>query len=308
MVQSNIILKISDISKQYTSFTALDSVNLEVQHKDFYALLGANGAGKTTLIGIITDLIKSSSGRVIINNIDLQTQTALAKQHVGVVPQEVNLNVFETVEQTLLQQAQYYGIKAGAVKDKADYLLKKLHLSDKKNSRVSTLSGGMKRRLMIARAMIHSPSLLLLDEPTAGVDIEVRKSLWDFLKQENENGLTIVLTTHYLEEAEMLCNRVGMLNKGKVVFEGNMHELLSELEGEIITVEVDKENLILTKKLQTQCHNVKGNILEIHMHRGQPLQEIIEQINKSGGNIIRVEHKAGRLEQVFKNKLGEQNV
>jgi ABC-2 type transport system ATP-binding protein len=308
MAKSSIILKISDVSKKYGSCIALDSVNLEVRHKDFYALLGANGAGKTTLIGIITDLIKASSGRIIINNLDLQIQTALAKQNVGVVPQEINLNVFETVEQTLLQQAQYYGVKASLVKGRADYLLQKLHLSDKKHNRVSHLSGGMKRRLMIARAMIHSPSLLLLDEPTAGVDVEVRKSLWDFLKQENENGLTIVLTTHYLEEAEMLCNRVGMMKKGKSVFEGDMSELLSELEGEIITVEVDKENLSLTKELQEQCNNIKGNNLEIHMHRGQPLQEIIEQINKSGGNIIRVEHKSGRLEQVFKNKLGEKNV
>lgn len=303
MTENNILLDIRNLSKNYGSFKALDKVNLSIKHKDFYALLGANGAGKTTIIGIVTDLIMPSEGEILVNGYHLRTQTSLAKLNIGVVPQEINLNTFERVDQTLYQQAQYYGLKPSKVRDRVDYLLKKLLLTDKKSSTVVQLSGGMKRRLMIARALIHSPKILLLDEPTAGVDVEVRRSLWRFLRQENDRGLTIVLTTHYLEEAEALCNRVCMIKNGQRMFEGDMKQLLSELKGETIIVEMETDQLKLTKNLKQQCVDITPHSLEIEMRKDQTLQEVINEINKSKGSIIRIEHQASRLEQVFTQTL-----
>lgn len=301
------ILHIKNLSKHYGELKALDHVNININQGDFYALLGPNGAGKTTIIGSISDLVIPNNGDIIINKFDLKRQKTQAKQCLGVVPQEINLNTFEKVGQILYQQAQYYGLRASSVKDRAQYLLAKLYLLDKIDRQVSTLSGGMKRRLMIARALIHSPSILLLDEPTAGVDIEIRKSLWTFLRKENKNGLTILLTTHYLEEAEQLCNRVGLIKKGKCIFEGQMTDLLNDLDAEQLLIEIaHPEKFRANSALQQQGIVVHDHQLRVQLKKGQLLQEIIDMINKSGGNIVRIQYEESRLEQVFSMKLFDQ--
>ena len=223
-------LEINQLSKTYANgIQAVKNIDLRVKSGDFFALLGANGAGKSTTIGLITTLVNKSTGRIKIHGYDLETQTSEAKSCLGLVPQEINLSIFETCEQILLNQAGYYGVPRKLAKFRADELLERLGLEDKKRSIVRHLSGGMKRRLMIARALIHQPKVLILDEPTAGVDIEIRRSMWEFLTDTNAKGTTIILTTHYLEEAEQLCKNIAIIDKGSIIKNTSMKTLLNSL-------------------------------------------------------------------------------
>ena len=222
-------LEISSLQKTYANgFEALKGIDLNVQEGDFYALLGPNGAGKSTTIGIVSSLVSKSGGKVRICGIDIDDDFSLAKKQIGIVPQEFNFNVFEKVEDVLIHQAGYYGIPIGLARQRAVYYLEKLGIADKQHVQMRMLSGGMKRRLMIARALIHEPRVLILDEPTAGVDIEMRRSMYEFLRETNEEGRTIILTTHYLEEAEMLCRNVAIINHGKIVTQGSFKDLLRD--------------------------------------------------------------------------------
>ena len=228
---SNIALNIEELSKTYPGgIEALKKISLKVESGDFYALLGPNGAGKSTAIGIISSLVTKTSGLVEILGINIDENHSLAKKKLGVVGQEVNFNQFETVYQVLSHQAGYYGLSAKEVIENTNYYLRALGLWDKKNEQGRNLSGGMKRRLMVAKALVNNPDLLILDEPSAGVDIELRRSLWDFLKEINEKGTTIILTTHYLEEAEKLCKNISIIDKGSIIKTSSMKSLLNELE------------------------------------------------------------------------------
>ena len=228
---SNIALNIEGLSKTYPGgIKALKNISLKVESGDFYALLGPNGAGKSTAIGIISSLVTKTSGLVEILGINIDENHSLAKKRLGVVGQEVNFNQFETVYQVLSHQAGYYGLSSKEVTENTHYYLKSLGLWDKRNDQGRNLSGGMKRRLMAAKALVNKPDLLILDEPSAGVDIELRRSLWDFLKEINEKGTTIILTTHYLEEAEKLCKNISIIDKGSIIKTSSMKSLLNELE------------------------------------------------------------------------------
>ena len=234
-------LEIEQLRKTYSGgLEALKGISLNVTEGDFYALLGPNGAGKSTTIGVISSLVNKTSGKVKVFGYDIDQSLELAKQHLGLVPQEFNFNPYETVEQILLQQAGYYGVPRALAKQRAQKYLTQLELWDKRNERARHLSGGMKRRLMIARALIHEPKLLILDEPTAGVDIELRRSMWEFLKKINQQGITIILTTHYLEEAEMLCRNIGIINKGELIENTTMKDLLSKLDVETFILDLEE--------------------------------------------------------------------
>ena len=247
---NHLISDIENLCKVYPkNFKALDNVNLKVNSGDFYALLGPNGAGKSTLIGIISSLVNKNKGKVEILGIDIDKNHALAKQKMGIVGQEVNFNQFETVYQILTQQAGYFGLDRSVIKKNSEYYLKELDLWDKRNEQGRNLSGGMKRRLMVAKALVNEPELLILDEPTAGVDIELRRSLWDFLKEINRKGTTIILTTHYLEEAEKLCKNISIIDQGKIVKTSSMKSLLKELESEVYVFET-KEKVLKDQKLE----------------------------------------------------------
>lgn len=235
-----VALEIEDLRKTYKGgFEALKGISLSVEKGDFYALLGPNGAGKSTTIGIISSLVNKSSGGVKVFGHDIDKELELAKQNLGLVPQEFNFNMFETVEQIVLQQAGYYGVSRADAKVRAQKYLTQLDLWDKRKERARSLSGGMKRRLMIARALMHEPQLLILDEPTAGVDIELRRSMWEFLKKINQEGITIILTTHYLEEAEMLCRNIGIINRGELIENTSMKSLLNKLQVETFILDLE---------------------------------------------------------------------
>ena len=232
-------LEISQLTKQYAGgVQALRGIDLKVSAGDFYALLGPNGAGKSTTIGIISSLVNKTAGKVSVFGYDIDTDLVLAKRQLGLVPQEFNFNPFETVLQIVLQQAGYYGVPHDLAQERAKIYLTQLDLWGKRNESAMRLSGGMKRRLMIARALMHQPKLLILDEPTAGVDIELRRSMWGFLKTLNAQGTTIILTTHYLEEAEMLCRNIGIIQHGELVENTSMKELLSKLESETFILDL----------------------------------------------------------------------
>ena len=219
---------------------ALKGVDLTVEKGDFFALLGPNGAGKSTLIGTVCGLVKKTSGKVVINGYDIDVDHSTAKLHIGLVPQEFNFDIFTAVEDILYIQAGYYGLARKEVQGEVDMLLKKLGLLDKRRDQAITLSGGMKRRLMIARALVHKPTLLFLDEPTAGVDIELRLEMWEFLKELNKNGVTIILTTHYLEEAEKLCKNIAIISNGEIKSHGTMQKVMGDKTLEEVYLEVTK--------------------------------------------------------------------
>lgn len=236
-------LEISQLTKQYAGgVQALRGIDLKVSAGDFYALLGPNGAGKSTTIGIISSLVNKTGGKVSVFGYDIDTDLVLAKRQLGLVPQEFNFNPFETVLQIVLQQAGYYGVPHKLAQERAKTYLTQLDLWEKRDERAMRLSGGMKRRLMIARALMHQPKLLILDEPTAGVDIELRRSMWGFLKTLNAQGTTIILTTHYLEEAEMLCRNIGIIQHGELVENTSMKALLGKLESETFILDLGSKN------------------------------------------------------------------
>lgn len=301
-------LQITNLSKTYgNGFTALKGVSLTVEKGDFFALLGANGAGKSTMIGIISSLVNKSAGEVNIHGFDLDTQRSEAKAMIGLVPQEFNFNVFEPVEEILLNQAGYYGVPRSEAKVRAKQLLEQLELWDKRRSMASELSGGMKRRLMIARALIHRPQLLILDEPTAGVDIEIRRSMWEFLKQLNAAGITIILTTHYLEEAESLCRNIAIINKGDIVENTSMKALLSHLQTETFILDLKEPLELLPETNEFSLRQIDPNTLEVELNKDHSINRIFEVLNTHGIRVSSLRNKTNRLEELFIDLVQQSN-
>ncbi|MGL6314703.1 ABC transporter ATP-binding protein [Vibrio sp. WXL103] len=301
-------LEIENLRKTYAGgFEALKGISLKVQKGDFYALLGPNGAGKSTSIGVVSSLVNKTSGKVKVFGFDIDTDLELAKQNLGLVPQEFNFNQFETVEQIVLQQAGYYGVPRDVAKQRAQKYLTKLDLWEKRAERARNLSGGMKRRLMIARALMHEPKLLILDEPTAGVDIELRRSMWEFLKEINQSqGITIILTTHYLEEAEMLCRNIGIINRGELIENTSMKDLLSKLHVETFILDLAEGSVAPTLSGVNSQHFVNGS-LEIEIEKTQGLNDIFSQLSEQGIQVLSMRNKANRLEELFVTIVREQS-
>ncbi|MGL6258442.1 ABC transporter ATP-binding protein [Vibrio sp. WXL210] len=301
-------LEIENLRKTYAGgFEALKGISLKVQKGDFYALLGPNGAGKSTSIGVVSSLVNKTSGKVKVFGFDIDTDLELAKQNLGLVPQEFNFNQFETVEQIVLQQAGYYGVPRDVAKQRAQKYLTKLDLWEKRAERARNLSGGMKRRLMIARALMHEPKLLILDEPTAGVDIELRRSMWEFLKEINQSqGITIILTTHYLEEAEMLCRNIGIINRGELIENTSMKDLLSKLHVETFILDLAEGSAAPTLSGVNSQHFVNGS-LEIEIEKTQGLNDIFSQLSEQGIQVLSMRNKANRLEELFVTIVREQS-
>lgn len=292
-------LEIKDLRKTYASgFEALKGIDLEVKKGDFYALLGPNGAGKSTTIGIIASLVNKTSGKVSVFGHDIDVRLEDAKQHLGLVPQEFNFNQFETVEQIVIQQAGYYGVPRALAKERAKKYLTQLELWDKRNDRSSSLSGGMKRRLMIARALMHEPQLLILDEPTAGVDIELRRSMWTFLQEINRQGITIILTTHYLEEAEMLCRNIGIIQRGELIENTTMKSLLGKLQVETFILDIDTSETVPQLNGVLKQVDKEGSI-EIELDKSQGLNDVFSQLTELGIKVLSMRNKANRLEELF---------
>lgn len=292
-----------DIKQLYKTYengvVALKGIDLVVEAGDFFALLGVNGAGKSTTIGLITTLLTKTSGRISIQGYDLDTHPQAAKAQLGLVPQEINLSVFETCEQILLNQAGYYGISRKKARPHIDSLLQQLGLWDKKNSIVRHLSGGMKRRLMIARALVHQPKLLILDEPTAGIDIEIRRSVWDFLLRLNEQGTTIILTTHYLEEAEQLCKNIAIIDKGMIVKHTSIQALLRSLHYQtFIFTTVEAFETLPTLEPFT-VDRLDSHTFEIKLDTKWTLNDIFTVFTQRGIHIHSMRNKTNRLEELF---------
>lgn len=285
---------------------ALKGIDLTVQAGDFYALLGPNGAGKSTTIGIISSLVTKTSGEVRIFGYDLNTDIVNAKRQLGLVPQEFNFNQFEEVIQIVTNQGGYYGLPRKLALERAEKYLRILDLWDKRHSRANMLSGGMKRRLMIARALVHEPKLLILDEPTAGVDIELRRSMWDFLREINRQGITIILTTHYLEEAEMLCRNIGIIQHGQLIANSSMRELLANSQSETIIIDYvpTDEPIVLTDYSYV---NVDTGMLEVKVDKQRGLNQLFEQLNYQNVKVISVRNKTNRLEELFVDLLRNNN-
>ncbi|WP_163936589.1 ABC transporter ATP-binding protein [Paraferrimonas sp. SM1919] len=296
---SNLALSISALTKTYAGGTqALKGIDLEVQQGDFFALLGPNGAGKSTSIGIITSLVNKTSGKIEVFGHDIDRQLEAAKQCIGLVPQEFNFNQYETLIQIVVNQAGYYGIPRTEAYKRAQKYLTQLDLWHKKDAPARELSGGMKRRLMIARALMHEPKLLILDEPTAGVDIELRRSMWDFLQKINRQGVTIILTTHYLEEAEMLCRNIGIIDQGKLIECTSMKNLLSKLNVE--TFVLDLEPQAEQFALRNISHRwVNDHTLEVDVAKEEGLNGAFEQLSQAGIKVLSMRNKANRLEELF---------
>lgn len=295
-------LKISQLTKTYPNgFAALKGIDLTVPQGGFFALLGPNGAGKSTTIGIISSLFKPSSGSVEIFGVDLLKQPAKAKQFLGVVPQEFNFMQFEKIEDILITQAGYFGIPPKQSRPRAEKLLKALGLWEKRDDKARMLSGGMKRRLMIARALMHRPKLLILDEPTAGVDIELRRSMWDFMQQINtEEGTTIILTTHYLEEAEQLCKNIAILDQGEIRINTDMKSLLTSLDLESFVFDLAQPYpapITLTNVVKTKQPDPLT--LEVTLKKSDSLNDVFAQLNAQNIQVASMRNKANRLEELF---------
>ncbi len=293
-------LSISNLYKTYAGGTqALKGIDLEVEQGDFFALLGPNGAGKSTAIGIISSLVNKTSGSVSVFGHDIDKELTQAKQNLGLVPQEFNFNMFEGVEQIILQQAGYYGIDRKEAKRRAQPLLEELGLWDKRNSQSRELSGGMKRRLMIARGLIHSPKLLILDEPTAGVDIELRRSMWDFMQRLNEQGTTIVLTTHYLEEAESLCRNIAIINQGEIVQNTDMKSLLAQLDMETFVLDTQGLPEQLPDFSDYEIRRRDDSTLEVDVQKGAGVNGVFAALSEHNISVLSMRNKANRLEELF---------
>ena len=295
-------LKITQLSKTYPNgFAALKGIDLTVPQGGFFALLGPNGAGKSTTIGIISSLFKPSSGSVEIFGVDLLKQPAKAKQFLGVVPQEFNFMQFEKIEDILITQAGYFGIPPKQSRPRAEKLLKALGLWEKRDDKARMLSGGMKRRLMIARALMHHPKLLILDEPTAGVDIELRRSMWDFMQQINtEEGTTIILTTHYLEEAEQLCKNIAILDQGEIRINTDMKSLLTSLDMESFVFDLAQPYpapITLTNVVKTKQPDPLT--LEVTLKKGNSLNDVFAQLTAQNIQVASMRNKTNRLEELF---------
>ena len=293
-------LDIQNLKKTYANgHIALKGINLSVEQGDFFALLGPNGAGKSTTIGIISNLVRKSDGIVRVFGYDIDNDLEIAKSYIGIVPQEINFSQFETCIEIVMNQAGYYGLNRKLAMERAEYYLNQCQLWDRRNDRSRTLSGGLKRRLMIARAMVHEPSLLILDEPTAGVDIELRRSMWDFLTKLNEQGTTIVLTTHYLEEAERLCRNIAIIDHGEIVENTSMHELLNQLDKETYIIELEQPYTKTPVLEGFAVRQVNSHCLEVDINKQQNLNQVFHQLDKQGHIISGMRGKANRLEELF---------
>ncbi len=293
-------LKITNLHKTYKNgFVALRGVDLYVEQGDFFALLGPNGAGKSTVIGIITSLINKTDGQVSIYGHDIDNHFAEAKSCIGVLPQEFNFNVWEPIEEILVNQAGYYGIERREAYRRSELRLRQLALWEKHQEIARNLSGGMKRRMMIARALMHNPQLLILDEPTAGVDIENRRTMWDFLTQLNRQGVTIILTTHYLEEAENLCRSVAIIDQGRVIEHTSTRTLINRLGSETFVLDLEER---VTAPPRLDCHAVRvidGSTLEVDIDKGVGISNLFATLTHMGIKVLSMRNKTNRLEQLF---------
>ena len=293
-------LAIRGLTKTYKNGVhALKGVDLDVEKGDFFALLGPNGAGKTTLIGILTSLVNKSSGTVNVFGHDLDRELEAAKACIGIVPQEINFNQFETPQTILVNQAGFYGIERALARERAEKYLSLLQLSDKRNKMARGLSGGMKRRLMIARALVHEPRLLILDEPTAGVDIEIRRSMWEFLREINSRGTTIILTTHYLEEAENLCRNIAIINGGLIAERDRMSSLLRKLQTETFVLNLREAIVAVPQVPGYEFDLVDEHTLEVEVSKEQSLNEVFASLTAQGLHVLSMRNKVNRLEELF---------
>lgn len=298
-------LEISGLKKTYQGgVEALKGIDLTVRQGDFFALLGPNGAGKSTTIGVISSLVNKSAGKVKVFGYDIDSDLEQAKAQLGLVPQEFNFSQFEKVIQIVTHQAGFYGVPKAEAKIRAEKYLRQLDLWEKRDMPARTLSGGMKRRLMIARALMHEPKLLILDEPTAGVDIEIRRSMWTFLKDLNEQGVTIILTTHYLEEAEMLCRNIGIIDKGRLIENTSMKKLLGKLGRETFMLDLAPGSAVpnlpeFNGRMQDE------RTLEVDLDKSQSLNSLFDQLSSQQVQVLSMRNKANRLEELFVSLVEE---
>ena len=301
-------LEINNLTKIYPNkLIALNSINLNVNQGDFFALLGPNGAGKSTAIGIICDLTRKTSGSVKVFGHCIDENNDAAKSCIGIVPQEINFSLFETCLEIVVNQGGFYGIKRSHATKRAEKYLRKLNLWEKRNERSRNLSGGMKRRLMIARALVHEPKMLILDEPTAGVDVELRRSMWDFLIDINQQGVTIVLTTHYLEEAESLCKNIAIINHGKIVENTSMKELLSKLNKETFIFDLNNPIKELPNLDDYNLKLIDTTTIEVEVDRERNINKLFEILTKKNINITSMRNKTSRLEELFLKLLNNKD-
>ncbi len=299
-------LEINNLSKTYiqngSEIRALNNISFKVKQGDFFALLGPNGAGKSTTIGIISSLVNKTSGKVQIFDADIDYNWSKAKSYIGVVPQEINFNLFEKVEDIIINQAGFFGIPRKIAKQRAEKYLKQLGLWNKRQATGLTLSGGMKRRVMIARALIHEPKLLILDEPTAGVDIELRRSLWDFIKEINKQGTTIILTTHYLEEAENLCKNIAIINHGNIIIDSDLKNFLHQLDKEYFLL-FTKQEISLEKLHQVlksyQFNIIDSHTIEVEISKESALNPLFNLLSSNNIDILSMKTKSNKLEELF---------
>ncbi len=296
----NYALSIKGLTKTYgNGFTALKGIDLHVAEGDFFALLGPNGAGKSTTIGILSTLVNKSDGTVEVFGHDLDREPLQLKRCIGVVPQEFNFNQFELAINILMTQAGYYGIRRSEARVRAEQLLKQLELWDKRNTQARLLSGGMKRRLMIARALMHRPRLLILDEPTAGVDIELRRSMWEYLTRLNEQGTTIILTTHYLEEAEQLCRNIAIIDHGQIVEHTSMRKLLAQLDVETLLLDLKQPMAQLPLLDGYPCALLDERSLEVQVAKNRGITGLFARLGEQGIEVLSLRNKSNRLEELF---------
>ncbi len=301
-------LSIKNLKKTYKNgVNALKGVELTVKQGDFFALLGPNGAGKSTVIGIVCSLVTKTSGQVEVFGRDLDNNSADVRMHIGLVPQEFNFNIFEPVGEILINQAGYYGINRSEATRRAEIYLKQLDLWEKRFDMAKELSGGMKRRLMIARALMHRPKLLILDEPTAGVDIEIRHSMWKFLKQVNEQGTTIILTTHYLEEAESLCNNIAIIDNGITIEQTQMRSLLDRLHVETFILYLTKAIDALPDCGDHSVRLIDKTTLEVDINQDQNISEVFQALQNCNIEVVSMKNKTNRLEQLFISMMNNKN-
>ncbi len=293
-------LEITQLRKTYPNgFEALKGINLSINEGEFFGLLGPNGAGKTTTIGILVSLVRKTSGQVKVFGYNLDTHLAQVKASIGLVPQEFNFNSFEKAIDILVNEAGYYSVPRAQAIERAEYYLQKLGLYEKRFSTARQLSGGMKRRLMIARALVHEPKLLILDEPTAGVDVELRRLIWNFLEELNAQGRTIILTTHYLEEAEKLCSRLAFINHGKIIQEGNTSLLLKDMQEETFILDIARPVETLPEHANYILHSLNAFQLEVTMLKTSNINELFGFLTRHGILVQSMRNRANRLEELF---------
>lgn len=300
-------LVINELSKTYDSQTqALKNVSLTVKSGDFFALLGANGAGKSTLIGILTGTVNNDSGKVTISGHDIDLNFPLAKKCIGIMPQEFNLDNYQTVYDILLNQAGFFGVPKRQAKERIENLLKKLNLWSKRSEKSNALSGGMKRRLLLARALVNDPQILIVDEPTAGVDVELRHEIWNLLKQLNQDGKTILLTTHYLEEVEYLCTNMAMIHDGEIIAEGTVADMMRNLDGRIYTIEFETEPTP-TSREKYPFFNEEKNRVDLKIPSNRDISSLVSEFEEDDMRVLDIRPKMNRVEQFFLQKLSEKS-